>query len=193
METKYFNFANTRKLDAPERLVYLPPAEVVTALNLSSQDTIADVGAGTGYFAIPLAQAATTGKVYAVDASQEMLSLLKQKLDGISNVELIHASAGSTSLPTGACDLVFFANVWHEFDDRSTVLGEAMRLLKRPGRIAILDWRPDVERVSGPPLEHRLTPRNTEEELAAQGFQQIASQTIGRYSWLVQATILVKQ
>jgi len=66
-----------------------------------SGQTVADVGAGTGYFSLPLAETVgLQGKVYAVDAQNEMLALLRQKLDesAIPNVELIHAEAGNTTL-----------------------------------------------------------------------------------------------
>jgi ubiquinone/menaquinone biosynthesis C-methylase UbiE len=150
---------------------------------------VADVGAGTGYFSLPLAQAVgAEGKVYAVDAQDEMLSLLQQKLheSSVSNVELIHAEAESTALPDACCSLVFLANVWHEFAERSVVLEESHRILKHRGRIAILDWRPDVERENGPPLDHRLNPSDAVTLLLAAGFHQVASVNVGRYSWLVQ-------
>jgi ubiquinone/menaquinone biosynthesis C-methylase UbiE len=193
METKRFDVANALRLDAPERYQWLPPAEVVEALHIEPGEIIADIGAGTGYFTCLMAKAASAGVVYAVDAQQGMLDILASKLNGsISNVHPVHAEAETTGLPSTACSLVFLANVWHEFDDRSVALDEVLRILKRPGKIAILDWRPDVERVGGPPLNHRLSPRETERELAAHGFESIASRNIGRYSWLVQATIPAK-
>ena len=152
-------------------------------------DTIADVGAGTGYFSLPLAQAVgSQGKVYAVDAQDEMLALLRQKLDesNLSNVELIHAEADNTGLPASCCDLVFAANVWHEFDDHAAVVRESARILKPDKRIAILDWRTDVLPEHGPPLEHRLDSSHAVDALRTSGFQKVASANIGLYSWLVQ-------
>ena len=52
--------------------------------------------------------------------------------------------------------------------------------------IAIIDWRPDVERVSGPPLDHRLDASNAVKQLLAAGFHQVAKVNVGHYSWLVQ-------
>ena len=189
MHGKRFAASEAHRLDDPARQLWLPPAEVLGALRLRSGDTIADVGAGTGYFSLPLAQAVgAEGKVYAVDAQDEMLSLLRKKLheSSVSNVEPIHAEAESTALPDACCSLVFLANVWHEFADRSVVLEEAHRILMHRGRIAILDWRPDVEREFGPPLDHRLDASNAVTLLLAAGFHQAASVNVGRYSWLVQ-------
>jgi ubiquinone/menaquinone biosynthesis C-methylase UbiE len=154
--------------------------------------TVADVGAGTGYFSLPLADAVgLQGKVYAVDAQNEMLLLLRQKLDdaAISNVELIHAEAGNTGLAAGSCDLFFIANVWHEFGDRAGVLKEAARVLKPGGQVAILDWRTDAPPEPGPPVAHRLHSSNAVDALRSQGFQNIAVVRVGLYSWLVKGEV----
>ncbi len=190
--SKRFDASRAHVLDAPERLVWLPPAEVVASLLLEPTDVIADLGAGTGYFSLAMAAEATQGRIYAVDAQKEMLDLIEDKLSGqqASNVHLVHADAHKTGLADGSCSLVFMANVWHEFDDRSAVLHESLRILTRLGRIAILDWRPDVEREAGPPLDHRIDSKTAMAELAAAGLQAIAHRNIGLYSWLVQGTVL---
>jgi len=188
MNNRRFDASQAHRLDAPERLAWLPPAEVVSALAVRAGDTIADIGAGTGYFSIPLAAAAgSQGKVYAVDAQSEMLAHLRQKLrDGAgSKIELVHAEADATGLRGACCTLVFMANVWHEFPDRASVLQESRRILKAGGRIAILDWRPDVEREAGPPLEHRISARDALDELCSAGFMRTTHANTGKYSWLV--------
>jgi ubiquinone/menaquinone biosynthesis C-methylase UbiE len=189
MHDRRFPASEAYRLEDSARRVWLPPAEVLGALPLRSGDTVADVGAGTGYFSLPLAQVVgAKGKVYAVEAQAEMLAHLRRKLQegSVSNVELIHAEAESTALPDACCSLVFLANVWHEFADRSTVLEESRRILKHRGRIAIIDWRSDVERENGPPLDHRLDASNAVTLLRSTGFHQVTNVNVGRYSWLVQ-------
>jgi ubiquinone/menaquinone biosynthesis C-methylase UbiE len=164
-----FPASEAHRLDNPARKEWLPPTEVLRALALHSGEAIADVGAGTGYFSLPLAQSVgPEGKVYAVDAQAEMLSLLRQKLaaSAFANVELIHAEADQTGLPASSCDLFFLANIWHEIEDQIAVLREAIRVLKNSGRIAILDWRPDVEPEHGPPLAHRMDTSRVKRESA---------------------------
>lgn len=192
MTTKRFDPSRAYRLDRPERMTWLPPAEVLQALGLKAGETVADVGAGTGYFALPMANAVgSSGRVYAVDAQPEMLEFLRQKLDPTahSNIELVHAEADSTRLPDAGCDLVFLANVWHEFDDRQAVLREARRVLKDLGRIAVLDWRPDVEPEHGPPLAIRQSPQSAIADLAAAGYEGLSFQSVGKYSWLIQARV----
>jgi ubiquinone/menaquinone biosynthesis C-methylase UbiE len=188
MDDRRFPASQAQRLDDPERLLWLPPAEVIGALSVRSGDTIADVGAGTGYFSFPMSHAVgAAGKIYAVDGQGEMLAWLKLKLDktALTNIELIRAEAGQTGLPASSCDLFFLANLWHEIEDRVAVLFEARRVLKNGGRIAILDWRTDVEPVGGPPLAHRIAPSDALGELRLAGFEQLASANAGRYSWLV--------
>lgn len=190
MHEKRFDAAFAHRLDLPERLAFLPPQEVVGSLGLAAGATVVDLGAGTGYFALPLASAVgAAGCVIAVDAQQEMLEHLRKKiaLAAVSNIELVCAEADRTALPAAAADLVFLANIWHELPDRAGTLVEARRILKGRGRIAILDWRPDVEPEHGPPLHHRLSPSSTIAELMSAGLQPAVHSNIGKYSWLVQA------
>ena len=189
MTDKRFDASKAGKLDDPARLVWLPPADVIGALAVQTGDSIVDIGAGTGYFSLPLALAAgLRGKVYAVDSQAEMLALLRLKLDSesVSNIELVHAEADSTGLPDASCSLVFIANVWHEFTDRAAAVRESKRILKPEGRIAILDWRPDVEPEAGPSLDHRLSAPDAVYVLQSAGFAEVKQSNIGKYSWLVQ-------
>ena len=188
MHDRRFPASQAQRLDNPERLVWLPPADVIGVLAVHTGETIADVGAGTGYFSLPLSNAVgAAGKVYAIDGQSEMLAWLKLKLDltALTNVELILAEAGQTGLAASSCDLFFLANLWHEIEDRVAVLWEARRVLRMGGRVAILDWRTDVEIVGGPPLAHRIAPAEALKEMRIAGFEQLASSEIGRYSWLV--------
>ncbi len=190
MNEKRFPASQAQRLEDPERLVWLPPTVVLAALALKSGQTVADVGAGTGYFAVPLAQiVGSNGVVYAVDAQEQMLEWISAKMvkEGLKNIIVVHAEASSTTLPAAVCDLYLTANVWHELEDREAVLLEAKRVLKPTGRIAILDWRPDVERIAGPPIDHRIASAGVETELNESGFGNVKSTNIGLYSWLVEA------
>jgi len=192
MNDKRFDASKANRLDDPARLIWLPPAEVIGALAVQTVDAIADIGAGTGYFSLPLAQATGEGgRVYAVDAQADMLTLLQKKLNAgaISNIDLVRAEAEATGLPDASCHLVFLANVWHEFADRGAVLHEAKRILKPGGKIAVLDWRPDVAPPPGPPIDHRLSVSSAEDSLPTAGFAQIARRNIGKYSWFVQGIL----
>ena len=191
MHDRRFPAAQAHRLEDPERLRWLPPEDVLALLNIVPGEVIADIGAGTGYFSLPMAErAGNTGLVIAVDAQAEMLDWIRRKMEasGISNIQMVHAEAQATTLPRKSCDLVFMANVWHEFPDRVAVLAEAARILKRGGRLAILDWRPYVERVAGPPLDHRLSVESCTREMENAGLNPQAMGHVGQFSWMVVAS-----
>lgn len=191
MNDRVFHASQAHKLDDPQRTAWLPPQEVITALGLTPGMVIADVGAGTGYFTLAIARSACApSHIYAVDLQAAMLELLRSKLPTkpVPAVELIEASAVDTTIPDEACDLALLANLWHELDDRNEVLAECARFLKPHGRIAILDWRPDVSDIPGPPSRHRIGPDAVAEELRAAGWKAPRSSEIGSYSFLVIAS-----
>jgi ubiquinone/menaquinone biosynthesis C-methylase UbiE len=191
MNERTFDAKNAHRLEDPERLIFLPPAEVASSLNLQRGMVVADIGAGTGYFALPIAGAVGTGgKVFAVDFQQGMLDHLRQKLDrpdSPKNINLVSGDALKTTLPAQSVDLVFIANVWHELDDCPGVLAEAKRILCRSGGIAILDWRTDVPQPPGPPLAHRISAEVVRETLQREGWSVEPIENVGMYSYLVRA------
>ena len=191
MNERTFQAAHAHKLDDPERLAWLPPSEVLDRLALPPGSIVADIGAGTGYFAIPLARAAgPNGRVFAVDFQPAMLARIRAKLDAAdapANIELVEGSADRTSLPESTCDLAFFANIWHEVDDPAKVLQEASRILKPAARLAILDWRNDRSSPPGPPDDHRLAAADVAAFLSRNGWKVDTNQNVGHYSYLIQA------
>ena len=192
MHERMFRAEQAHRLEDPARHVWLPPGEVMHAMDVAPGQTIADVGAGTGFFSLPLARrVGLHGLVYAVDVQIEMLAWIREKIEGEgqSNIQLVRAEASATLLPDESCDLVFLANLWHELDDRQAVLREARRVLKPESRIAILDWRPDVEREVGPPLDHRLTPESCVDEMRQAELAVTVIKNLGKHHWLVQGTL----
>jgi ubiquinone/menaquinone biosynthesis C-methylase UbiE len=193
MNEKTFRVSEVHRLEDPERLLWLPPGEVVARLSLTLGMTIADIGAGTGFFAVPFArQIGPAGQVFAVDLQREILDILQAKLAATempSNIELRQGTATATGLADNIADLVFLANVWHELEDHSAVLKEAARISRPRGRIAILDWRTDVGRPPGPPIDHRIALQQVERTLSDAGWHCLTSGPVGQFSYLATATL----
>ena len=183
-----FDPTHAERLDDPARRDWLPPGRVVAELRLQSGMNVGDIGAGTGYFALPIARAIRPGFCYAVDFEPRMLELLRDRSVGESNLALIHGEAAATTLPDSCCDVALLANIWHELDDHVCVLTECRRILSPRGRVAILDWRPDVVQPPGPPLDHRISASTVERSLATNGWNVDRSVAVGTYSYLVIAT-----
>jgi ubiquinone/menaquinone biosynthesis C-methylase UbiE len=194
MNERTFRAADAHKLEDPARLEWLPPADVLDRLELAPGMYVADVGTGTGYFALPMAaQVGQEGKVFAVDLQPEMLEKLKDKLRAPGaprNIELVQGDATDTRVPDQSCSVALFASLWHELDDHPAVLVEAARILRDGGRIVILDWRTDVDRPPGPPLDDRIPAEAVVRSLEANGWVVREPAAIGRYCYLVIATRL---
>ena len=83
MNDRTFQAKDAHRLEDPDRLTWLPPSDVVKAMQLRKDMTVTDIGAGTGYFAIPIArEIGKGGKVLAVDFQDGMLDLIRRKLKG---------------------------------------------------------------------------------------------------------------
>ncbi|HEY0308487.1 MAG TPA: methyltransferase domain-containing protein [Acidobacteriaceae bacterium] len=190
MNERVFSPSQAHRLDAPERRTWLPLSEVLQILDLHPGMTVADIGAGTGYFSLPIASSiGEQGKVYAVDLQPEMLACIREKLIGtaIMNIECRAGAASATGLTDGSCDLILMAYIWHELENISDVLSEANRILRIKGRIAVLDWRPGVQQPPGPPLDHRIPQKDTVKGLIGAGFQMSCISEIGPFAYLIVA------
>ncbi len=188
MAHKLFDPSRAARLEDPERLTSSPPDELLRHLQLTPAMTVADIGAGTGYFALPLARAVR--HVCAVDVQPEMLALLQRKLeaaDAPRNISLLEGDAARTNLEEHSCDRVLLANVWHELPDARAALREMARILKPAGMIAVLDWRPDAEHPPGPPPEHRVSLESVMEDLHRNGWRARAGLRTGLHHYLVLA------
>jgi len=105
--------------DDPKRDVWQKPDEVMRALELPPDALAADVGAGTGYFAVRLAEALPTGRVYAVDVEPDMVEYLaaRAKQERHDNLVVIAGSPDDPKLPEKV-DLILMVDVHHHIDDR---------------------------------------------------------------------------
>ncbi len=191
MNDRTFHPSRAQRLEDPERLSSLPPGDAILKLQLHAGQTVADIGAGTGFFAIPFAGAVSPeGRVLAVDLQPEMLALLQEKLQrpgAPANIELLEGDAARTNVPDAACDLAFLANLWHELDGHPAVLAEMARILKPGGRIAILDWRADIASPPGPPQDDRIPQSEVIAALERSGWSVLRSGPFGLRNYLVVA------
>ena len=155
---KRFDPQNMGRLDTDSRRKLIPPDTLISMININEGDTVLDVGAGTGYFAIPaLEYVGSNGKVIAADISQEMLTELRRKLPADSkNLSTIRCDADKIPLPDKTADKILMAFVFHEFGDKKQYLCEIGRLVKGNGQIIIVEWE-KVQSPMGPPLDDRIS------------------------------------
>lgn len=159
-----------RHFDDPERDAWQKPDEVVSALELGEDAKVADLGSGTGYFAVRLARAVPGGKVYGVDIEPDMTRYLEERArrEGLGNLEAVQGEAEDPKLPE-AVDLVLIVDTYHHLGDRVDYMRRLGEKLRPGGRVAIVDFRKDSPR--GPRAEHKLTAEQVEEEMKEAGYR----------------------
>ncbi len=131
-------------LERPERETEERTDLLIEALKLKTGDSVADIGAGSGYFSWRMAQTvAPTGKIYAVDIQQEMLDLLARNVArrGVSNVVPVLGTTSNPNLPAESVDTMLLVDVYHEFDRPFEMLKSMIGALKKNGRIVLVEFR----------------------------------------------------
>ena len=131
-------------LERSERASEERPELLIQALALRPGMTVADIGAGTGYYSWRIAQRiGPSGRVLAVDVQPEMLVLLDREMGkrGVRNVKSVLGSTTDPNLPTGGVDLAIMVDVYHEFDHPREMLEAISRSLAPGGRIAFVEYR----------------------------------------------------
>jgi arsenite methyltransferase len=119
------------------------PERVIAALGLEPGDRVADLGSGSGYFTLHLANAVgPEGRVYAVDVDEEMNEYLRERVRqaGAANVEIVLGRFDDPLLPDGGIDLVLTVDTYHHIDDRPAYFRELQRDLAPGGRVAVIDY-----------------------------------------------------
>jgi ubiquinone/menaquinone biosynthesis C-methylase UbiE len=173
MMSHKFDIKQKQKLDSPRRREVLPPKEILLKLGLSSMDTFADIGCGIGYFTLPAAQIlGETGKVYAVDISQEMLEEVKKSTyeKALGNIELIRSQEYDLPILDGSISYCFSCNVLHEIKDLKHFIKELVRIVKENGKLVIIEWNDNIADW-GPSAGHRLGSSYLKELIQTEGLQ----------------------
>jgi predicted methyltransferase len=160
--------------DDPKRDAWQKPHEVIQALALRPDAVIADIGAGTGYFAVRFAHMVPQGRVYAVDTEAAMVRHLaaRAKEEGLKNLTALEAAADDPRLPQQV-DLVVFVDVYHHVEARSRYLRRLRAALKPGGRVAVIDFR--MEAPVGPPAAARIAPDEVKREFERAGYRLVGS------------------
>ncbi len=144
--------ARAGELSGPGRDRWQLPNEVLAALNLKKGDVVADIGAGTGYFATRFAQAVgPRGRVYAVDIDPHILEFLKKEArkQNLENIETRVSREDDPLLSAGSVNLAFFCDTVHEIDDRVSFYRKVRLALKSNGRMAVIESNPPPARPGG--------------------------------------------
>lgn len=163
-------------LDRSSRAVQERPQAAIDALGLAPTDVVADIGAGTGYFARRIAPLLPQGKVLAVDIQPEMLTMLQQELEvkGIENVEPILGQIDNPNLFPNSVDLALMVDAYHEFAYPREMMQGVVAALKPGGRVVLAEYRAENPMVMIKRL-HKMSVAQVRREMAAVGLTWVGT------------------
>lgn len=158
-------------LERPDRELEERPQQLLEALELPPDSTVADIGAGSGYITARLARVLPLGKVYAVDSQPEMVKLLqdRQRRQWLPNVQPVLGSDTEVNLAEDSLDLVLMVDAYHEFAYPREMLDSIFAALKPNGQVVLAEYRAENPFVPIKRL-HKMTERQVRRELQTVGF-----------------------
>lgn len=167
-----------KDFDAPSRDAWQRPDLVLAALELGPKMVVADIGAGTGYFAVRLARVVPDGQVIATDIEPDMIRYMTERAarERLANLRAVLTPPADPQLAEGTVDRILVVDVWHHIDDRAGYARALARALRPGGKLAIVDFT--REATHGPPVEMRLTPEQVIGELRQAGLAASLSSTV---------------
>jgi 2-polyprenyl-3-methyl-5-hydroxy-6-metoxy-1,4-benzoquinol methylase len=172
----------------PARAQWQKPGEVIASLGPLDGKTVADIGAGTGYFAFPLAKRAA--KVIAIDIDQRFLDYIEQKKGTQkvgANVETRITAPDSPGLKPGEADLVLIVDTYHHIENRIDYLKKLKKDLAKGGVLVIVDFKKE-KTPPGPPVELRIAQESVESELESAGFTVVSTdRALLPYQYIIKA------
>ncbi len=183
-------------LMSEERKQWHNPQTILTEAGITKGMTIADLGSGPGFFTIPMAQmTGEKGLVYAVDSNQTMLNGLKENIAKSEVnpriIKIVNSDVCHTGIPEESVDLVLFANVLHEVEDREAFFREVKRISKLSAFIVDVDWK-KVQTEHGPPFKERLSEDEANRVLSESGFTVVKQTDAGPYHYELIAKLSLK-
>ncbi|NUP05830.1 MAG: methyltransferase domain-containing protein [Polyangiaceae bacterium] len=170
----------TKVFDDPERDAWQRPAEVVTLLAISPGMTVADLGAGTGYFLPHLSRAVgPSGKALGLDVEDDMVRFMTERAakEGFANVEAKKVPFDAPGLASSSVDRILIVDTWHHIESRPEYAKKLAAALRPDGFVAIVDFTMETEK--GPPKNHRVAPEAAMKDLEAGGLSvKLAEETL---------------
>ena len=145
---------------------------LIKNMRIKSNDTIADIGAGSGYHVFRIAPLAKKGLIYAVDIQSEMLVEIEKtkELGKIINIQTILGSEKSVHLPKNSVDKILMVDVYHEFNFPVEMIASMKNALKPNGQLFLIEYRAEDLKV---PIKkiHKMTEKQAVKEMEAAGFK----------------------
>ncbi len=164
--------------------MFTNPLQNIKAFDIRETDLVADLGAGTGFYAILAAKIADKGKVYAVEIAKDFIHTINSKIKEahLKNIEAVWGDVeklGGTKLKDGILDKVIASNILHQVSDKEKFLTETNRILKIGGEVLFIDWE------KSPLVHNKLTiPKDKALKLFEEhGFSVVREISVGEHHY----------
>ncbi|MDA1185738.1 MAG: class I SAM-dependent methyltransferase [Acidobacteria bacterium] len=169
-------------LEGPDRDAWQKPDQIMDALGIADGSTVADIGAGAGWFTIRLARrVGPNGIVYAQDVQRQMLEAIRRRVarEGLENVETRLGMGSMPNLPEGSVDAMLVVDVYPEVEDRVTFLRNLAAALRPGGRVGIVNYKPGRGGPGPAPGEGvRVASTDVEADALAAGLRVLSRQLL---------------
>ena len=173
---------NLGLLEAPDREAWQKPEQIMDALGVAEGSTVADIGAGAGWFTIQLARrVGPNGTVYAQDVQRQMLEAIRRRVarEGLQNVQTRLGAGSAPNLPQRTFDAILVVDVYDAVDEPVPLLRNLAAALKPGGRIGIVNYKPGNGGPGpGPDEGIRVDSASVEQDASAAGLRVLARQTL---------------
>ena len=176
----------------PARTEWQKPDEVVKKLELKPGDTVADIGAGTGYFTRLFASAVGhEGKAIGLDIESSMVEYMKEdaRKQGLKNYEARVVKPDDVELPPKSVDVIFICNTYHHIEDRVNYLKRLSRALKPNGRIVIVDFYKKPMPVGPQSVAHKISEEDVKKEFKKAGYRLTKSLDFLPYQYYLEFSL----
>jgi 2-polyprenyl-3-methyl-5-hydroxy-6-metoxy-1,4-benzoquinol methylase len=165
-------------LERPNREDVQKSPEIMKLLAFRPGERVADIGAGTGYFTFPVAEAVGPGGVvWALDIAPEMIEVLEFRIKAqkVANVTVRRVASDDPQLEPGSLDTILMIDAIHYVKDRTAYARKLLPGLAPGGRLVIIDYKPKPmsERPWGPSPEQQFPQEQLDREMAAAGFKVV--------------------
>ena len=173
---------NLGLLEAPDREAWQKPEQIMDALGVAEGSTVADIGAGAGWFTIQLARrVGPNGTVYAQDVQRQMLEAIRRRVarEGLQNVQTRLGAGSAPNLPQRTFDAILVVDVYDAVDEPVPLLRNLAAALKPGGRLGIVNYKPGRGGPGpGPDEGVRVDSASVERDALAAGLRVLARETL---------------
>ncbi|MCC7294084.1 MAG: methyltransferase domain-containing protein [Phycisphaerales bacterium] len=131
------------RFETESREIYSQRERIVEWIGLKPEQSMADIGAGTGLFEPLFARGVgANGTVYAVDLTPAFVERIDRlaKEQGLKQVRAVQCKEDSVELPPGCIDAAFICDTYHHFEYPRSTMASLHRALRPGGQVVIVDF-----------------------------------------------------